>query len=158
MIEAGIQNAADFIDGFAALAPRAADALRREAEGIADDLRDAADRNLSGAVLKQRTGALRASLRASVEDSPALSILVAADTPYAAFQEYGFAGAESVRAHLCRQTVAFGRPISPRDVAVRAFTRRIDYPAHSYLRAAVAEIAPSLQGRLAAAFNEALQP
>jgi phage gpG-like protein len=158
MIAAGILNATDFIDRFAALAPQAADALRREAGEIADDLREAADRNLSGAVLKQRTGTLRASLKGSVNETPDISILVSADAPYAAYQEYGFTGAESVRAHLRRQTRAFGRPVSAKDVAVRAFTRRVDYPAHSYLRSAVAEIAPSVQGRLAAALSEALQP
>jgi hypothetical protein len=158
MIEAAILNAGEIAGHFASLAPAAQLAVRREADRIADDLRDAADRNLSGAVLKQRTGTLRASLRAKVDETPRLSIRVTADTPYAAFQEYGFAGAENVRAHLRRQTRAFGRPMNPREVAVRAFVRRVDYPAHSYLRAAVAEIGPSVPGRLSAALNEAWQP
>jgi hypothetical protein len=158
MIEAAILNAGAVADRFATLAPDAQLAVRAEADRIADDLRDAADRNLSGAVLKQRTGTLRASLRATVEENPQLSIQVTADTPYAAFQEYGFAGTESVRAHLRRQTKAFGRTINPREVAVHAFSRRVDYPAHSYLGAAAAEIGPFAPGRLSAALNEAFKP
>jgi hypothetical protein len=157
MITAAITNAGAVADRFAALAPAAQAAILVEAGHIADDLLAAAERNLSGAVLKPRTGTLRASLRAAVEASP-LAIRVTANTPYAAYQEYGFTGIETVRAHLRRQTQAFGRPIGARDVAVRAFTRQVDYPAHSFLRSALDAIAPAVPGRLAAALSAALQP
>ena len=158
MIEAAITNAGAIAHRFAELAPAAKLALRREADRIADDLRDAAARNLSGSVLKLRTGTLRASLRGRVDEAPRLSIKVTADTPYAAFQEYGFSGVENVRAHLRRQTMAFGRPMPAKSVDVRAFSRRVDYPAHPYLRTALAEIAPSVPGRLSAALQEGWQP
>ena len=157
MIEASIINAGAIAAEFASLVPDAQRAVRQEADQIAADLYEAADRNLSGSVLKQRTGGLRASLKSSVDETTQLSILVTADTPYAAFQEYGFSGIESVRAHLRRQTRAFGRAVISRDVTVRAFSRRVDYPAHSYLRAAVAEIGRTVPGRLSAALSEAWQ-
>ena len=87
MIEAGLQNAAEFIDRISALPPDAQAAVLREASQIAEDLRDAADANLSGGVLKSRTGTLRASLLGRVGEGAQLSILVGADAPCGAYQE-----------------------------------------------------------------------
>lgn len=132
----------------AGLGARADAALRDSAANGADRLRDAAERNLSGSVLKARTGTLRASLAAQ---SSAEGGTVGADAPYAAFQEYGFSGVETVRAHLRRRAKGGLAP-------VRAYGRKVDYPAHSYLRAALAELAPDIRQTIADAIAGALAP
>lgn len=107
-------------------------------------LRDRARDNLGGKVLRKRSGRLATGLEIAVT-AAGNSVGVAArvtGVPYAAYQEYGFHGTETVRAHLRTITEAFGRPIAARPVAVRSFARRVDYPAHSYLRAALASLAP----------------
>ena len=140
--------------------PAAAEAaLSRVSTLVAAQILAVASRNLSGSVLKARTGTLRASLAAQVSATGnGLAATVTADTPYAAFQEYGFSGVENVGASIRRQTTAFGRPIKPIDVPVRAHTRRVDYPAHSFLRTALAEIAPGIPGILADALGEISKP
>jgi phage gpG-like protein len=140
------------------LGPKAEAAAAIAAAEIADQLLAIAGRNLSGEVLNARTGALRASLAASVDPGQNLRATVTASAPYAAFQEYGFTGTERIRAHLRQQTQAFGRPIAPVTAEVRAHDRRVDYPAHSYLRAALAELSPQIAGLLADATAEALAP
>jgi hypothetical protein len=146
MIDVTLTHVDAVLDRLAMLGPKAGDALATVSQEIAGRLRDAADRNLSGGVLEQRTGKLRASLLAGVERGEGgLHGTVTATAPYAAFQEYGFSGAENVRAYLRRQTVAFGHPIGPVKVAVRAFTRQVDYRGRSFLRAALAEVGPDIR-------------
>jgi phage gpG-like protein len=135
-----------------ALGSKAAEALDAAAADLAAQLLAIAERNLSGEVLNARTGALRASLAASVDPGANLRATVTANTPYAAFQEYGFSGTESVRAHLRRHNGVRGQS------TVRAYDRHVDYPAHSYLRAALAELAPVIAASLDAATAKALAP
>jgi phage gpG-like protein len=158
MISATLTNADAVADRLAALAPKAEAALGAAAFDLANRLLDRVERNLSGDVLKARSGALRASLAASVDPSSRITATVSADTPYAAFQEYGFTGNENVRSYLRRQSQAFGRAIRPISAAVRAHDRQVDYPAHSYLRSALAELAPDIRATLAAAVAGALEP
>jgi hypothetical protein len=104
---------------------------------LAHELKDlVTDNKLGGEVLHARTGTLRASVFAAVAESPGgVTLSLGSDVPYAAFQEFGFSGSEAVREHLRRITTAFGRPIrtGARDVLVRAYTRRLAYPRHSFL-------------------------
>jgi len=159
MIDASITNEDAVVDRLAALGSDAAAALQDAAGQIGARLLEIADRNLSGGVLKARTGRLRASLAATTDiSSDGIRSVVSANTPYAAFQEYGFAGFENVRAYLRRQTVAFGHPISPVEVQVKAHARSVDYAAHSYLRAALAELAPEIDGLLESSLAKVLQP
>lgn len=96
---------------------------------------------LDGDVLKVRTGRLRRSIGQVVEDSgDQVAGVVSTPVVYAPMQEYGFSGAESVRASLRTIRQAFGRPITERQVDVRAHTRQVKYPAHSFLRTALAEL------------------
>jgi len=106
---------------------------------------------LSGEVLQSRNGALRASIEASLDVSgDALSLSLGSDLPYAGFQEYGFDGVESVRAQLRTIREAFGRPLrgGAREIAVRAHSRKVDYPAHSFLRSALTEMEPEIRAGL----------
>jgi hypothetical protein len=148
---------ADAVTARLAALPAATDnALRGAAADLVARLRDRVDANLSGGVLNARTGALRASLAAGLTEAGGIAARVTAGTPYAAFQEYGFSGTESVRAHLRMQSMAFGRPIRPVAVQVRAYGRRVDYPAHSYLRSALADLSAEISGGVAAAVAGAL--
>jgi hypothetical protein len=140
------------------LGPKAAFAAEAASSGLLDRLLAIADGKLSGTVLNARSGRLRDSLRATVDVSSAIAASLTADTPYAAYQEYGFTGVERVRAHLRNQTQAFGRPIAPVAANVRAYERQVDYPAHSYLRAALAELAPQIASVVADATQKALAP
>jgi hypothetical protein len=155
MIDLSATNADAVLDRLDALGPRIDNALRNATARILDGARSRIDGKLSGAALKSRSGALRASLAASLNSS-GLGGSIGVGTPYAAFQEYGFHGNEPVRAHLRSQSQAFGRTTKPREVAVRAYARQVDYPGHSYLRSALAEIAPDIRGEMAAALNAVL--
>lgn len=117
-------------------------------------------RKLSGEVLNQRSGALVRSVRVEVEAAAeAVRLSATADTPYAAFHEYGFNGAESVRAHLRTAKQAFGRTLSngPRQMTVQAHSRRVAYPARSFLRTALAEMEPEINATLGTALSEAIR-
>jgi hypothetical protein len=122
--------------------------------GIA--LQDTVRDNLGGKVLRKRSGRLAAGVDVAVT-SAGNDVGVAvgiAGVPYAAYQEYGWHGTETVRAHLRTIKEAFGRPIAPRAVTVRSFARRVDYPAHSYLRSALAAVAPEALAQIDAAAAE----
>jgi hypothetical protein len=149
-------NADAVRDRLAALPDKADSALRAAATDLVARLRDRVDGNLSDGVLNARTGALRASLAAGLAQGGGIAATVSASTPYAAFQEYGFSGSESVRAHLRLQAQAFGRPIRPVEVQVRSYSRQVDYPAHSYLRSALADLSSDISDGISAAVAEAL--
>jgi len=149
-------NADAVMDRLSALPDRLDGALRGAAADLMIRLRDRVDGNLSGGVLNARSGALRASLAASLGQAGGLSADVSASTPYAAFQEYGFSGSESVRAHLRLVSQAFGRPINPVAAQVGPYSRTVDYPAHSYLRSALAELSAEIRTGIEAAVAGAL--
>jgi hypothetical protein len=149
-------NADAVMARLAALPDRADSALRGAAADLIARLRDRVDGNLSGGILNARTGTLRASLAVGLQQGGGITATVSASAPYAAFQEYGFSGSESVRAHLRLQTQAFGRPIRPVEAQVRTYSRRVDYPAHSYLRSALADLSGDISDGIAAALAGAL--
>ncbi len=133
--------------GFAArLDTRLSTVLRR----VGEDLREAVRRKLDGEALQSRSGHLAAAVELDLAAAKGqVTASVGVDTravPYAAYQEYGFRGTETVRAHLRTIKEAFGRPIAPHTVEVRSYSRAVDYPAHSFLRTALAELAPSIPG------------
>ncbi len=149
-------NADAVMDRLAALPGKADSALSGAAADLMARLRDRVSGNLSGGVLNARSGALRASLVASLDQAGGLVARVTADMPYAAFQEYGFSGGESVRAHLRLQAQAFGKPIRPVEVQVRAYSRHVNYPAHTYLRSALADLSGDTRSGVEAAIAGAL--
>jgi hypothetical protein len=119
-------------------------------------LQDRVRDKLGGEVLHSRSGRLAAGVAfdvASSGDSASVALGIA-DVPYAAYQEYGFHGTETVRAHLRTIKEAFGRAIASRQVAVRSYPRRVDYPAHSYLRSALADLAPEALSQIDEAAGE----
>jgi hypothetical protein len=112
---------------------------------------------LSGQVLRSRTGSLRSSLSLEVDQSGgAVTASVFTDSQHARVQEYGFAGTVSVRASLRRIREAFGRPITEKTIAVRAYDRRMNLPERSFLRSALEDMAPAIRDEVEAALAEAV--
>lgn len=115
---------------------------------LGDTLQDSASEKLAGAVLQRRSGRLAGAVvldvAASGEGIDARLSVDTAAVPYAAYQEFGFHGTETVRAQLRTIRQAFGRPIAERQVPVASHSRRVDYPAHSFLRAALDEVEPRI--------------
>ena len=147
MIDAALTNADSVRQYLAGLAGKADTAIRDAAADITDRLYATVDRNLSGGVLQSRTGTLRASLAVG----RGIGGGITASAPYAALQEYGFSGTETVGAHLRARRKGGS-------AAVRAYSRKIDYPAHSFLRSALAEMAPDIRQAIAEAVAEVLNP
>lgn len=106
--------------------------------------RDVMQSKLNGQVLKVRTGRLKGSIgQVVVEDGASVSGVVSTPVKYAPFHEYGFKGTETVREHLREIKQAFGLLIAPRQVVVKEHSRKVDYPAHSFLRTALTELQAS---------------
>lgn len=101
--------------------------------------------NLSGAVLRSKTGALRDSVRAELsEDASGFAARVWSDgsVPYARIQEYGgrIAIPETLPSHA--KALAFvygGRMVFARRVQAHI----VDVPERSYMRTSLAEFAPA---------------
>lgn len=135
------------------------DGIGRALARLSLELQAGAQDKVSGGVLMSRTGALRASIAASVSASQdSIGISVGSALPYAGFQEHGFHGVESVSAHLRTIKQVYGRPLraGTERIAVRGYSRKVDYPAHSFLRAALADMEPQILRALDAAVAEAV--
>lgn len=115
---------------------------------------------LSGQVLHRRTGALRRSVHSnkSTESGTTISAGAAAglDVPYARAHEYGIQRNVVVSAYHRMQTMAWGKPISPREVLVNQHASYINLPERSYMRSSLNEKAPDGIAELRAAVKEAI--
>lgn len=159
MIAAEILGADVVLRRLEALPSAVHDGLARTLARLSTDLRARVQNKLSGEVLVSRSGALRSSLAASLAPADGgMGLSLGSDLAYARFQEYGFRGVESVRAHLRTIREAFGRPLrqGAREVAVGTYSRKVDYPAHSFLRVALAEMQPEILSSLEDAVTAAV--
>ena len=104
---------------------------------------------LNGLVLGVRTGTLRRSIDQDQESrlknplevsGDRITGIVSTNVKYAKAHEYGFSGVVSVREHMRTVKQAFGRPIAPREVTVRAHTMKMNLPERSFLRSALADL------------------
>ena len=111
---------------------------------------------LSGQALNVKTGRLRRSVNRRFEQSATVvSGFVGTNVEYAARQEYGFTGTETVREHMRMMKVAFGRPVKdPHQVLVKQHSRRVNYPAHSFLRSALADMDAEIKESIASAVQQ----
>lgn len=116
------------------------------AEALRDAVADTAPR---------RDGRLAGSFAVTAGDD-GTSAEVGSTLPYAGFQEFGFAGVEQVAAHLRRHDVAFGMPMAPREVLVRAHQRRIAYAGRHFIAAALDGMADDIRAGYADALTGAL--
>ncbi|MGH7093763.1 MAG: phage virion morphogenesis protein [Stellaceae bacterium] len=137
--------------------PRAIAAnLAREATRLGDALRARVERNLSGAVLQQRSGRLAGSIGVAVDTAGgAVGVTLGSDAPYAAIHEYG--GRIPARTVLPKsaRTLAFtwqGRERFFRRVEIPP----VQMPERSFLRSALAEMAPGIRAGLAVAVTRSV--
>lgn len=113
------------------------------------------EQKLSGQVLKNRTGRLRRSINAKLQqDAQTISLRVGTNVEYARAHEFGFSGAVKVSQHLRLVKQAWGRKIKPRNVTVRAHVRHMELPERSFMRTAMAENRAEVEGLMAQAIRE----
>jgi phage gpG-like protein len=114
---------------------------------------------LTGQVLHVRTGTLRRSITYSITDNQrGIFATVGTNIKYAPPHEYGFQGAETVRAHLRMMVQAWGRPVNnPRQIQINAFTRQVNLPERSFLRSALNEMQNEIRSGLEAEIRAALK-
>lgn len=102
---------------------------------------------LSGQVLKVQTGRLRRSITQRVtEQGNTISGVVGTSVEYARAHELGFKGPVSVKAHLRQIKQAWGKPLkSAKKIQIKPYTRKVELPARSFLRSALAEMEPRIK-------------
>lgn len=100
-------------------------------------------RSLSGA----RTGRAAPESIASIEaiSATAVRLIKGSAVPYAKAHEEGYRGPMRVPTHQRRISQAFGRPIAPVVVTVKAHTRQGTIPKRPYLAPALEKELPALQ-------------
>jgi len=135
-------------------------ALRTKAADLAERLRKhVTDDKLSGQVLNARSGALRASIAAEVDDQAGqviARVFSAGDIKYAAIQEYGGRTAPHDIVPDKAKALAFlagGAPVFAKIVHHPGS----QIPARSYLRSALADMGDQILAEFTAATLDALQ-
>ena len=135
-------------------------ALRTKAADLAERLRKhVTDDKLSGQVLNARSGALRASIAAEVDDQAGqviARVFSAGDIKYAAIQEYGGRTAPHDIVPDKAKALAFlagGAPVFAKIVHHPGS----QIPARSYLRSALADMGDQIIAEFTAATLDALQ-
>ena len=116
---------------------------------------------LSGDPLHRRTGVLASSINVgggqtvtTFEDRPeAITARVGTRVRYGAVHENG--GTFQVPAYTRHITKVFGRPVTPREVAVSAHS--VTFPQRSFLRSTLADLKPSIIAAIEAAVSDAVK-
>lgn len=104
------------------------------------------ENKLSGQVLHVRSGTLRRKVNYRVTESASeITGSVGVKLKYAAAHEYGLDTEEFIKSHLRTVKQAFGRPINPVQVTVRAHSRHMKLPERSFLRSSLREMTPEIQ-------------
>ncbi|MBU6508507.1 MAG: hypothetical protein KGQ82_13525 [Alphaproteobacteria bacterium] len=134
------------------LAARLAATVARLAQTLYDRVED----NLSGAVLQRRSGRLAGAINQMVDGLTASVGFDPAAVPYGAAQEFG----ADLRAHLIAAKNA--RALSFVVAGKRVFAKHVMFPgAHlperSFLRSALAALAPDIGAAIATAVAETVQ-
>lgn len=99
---------------------------------------------LSGQRLNVQSGRLRGSLASRISESTEMfeGIVSAggAHVKYAFIHEFGLAAAINIKSHLRHIKKAFGKPIAPRDVLVKAHSRTVKFDERRFMRDSLDEI------------------
>ena len=141
-----VNNAERVIARLQGIARSLPDRVLRTVTGFALDVTNLAKRN---APLK--TGRLRRSIHPEVTSSPGhVTGIVGTNVEYAGAFEFCIKGTQPVREFVRKQTMAWGKPITPIMVSVRPFTRNVNRAARPFLAPALAGVTPSLSERLRA--------
>lgn len=159
MITGRVEGAEQVLVRLGAVPKAVRDELNVSVGVLALKLAVRAKQKLSDDVLRVRTGRLRRSITTSVtDDTDGIIGRVGTNVSYARFQEYGFTGTQTVKQSLRKVTQAWGKPLKePREVVVREHQRQVNYPAHSFLRSALAEMSDEVRKELAAALGRAIK-
>lgn len=129
---------------FGKLAATARARVKRNILFLCGVLRENIQRDwLSGQVLNQRTGRLKGSIHDEVDEAgDAIIGTVGTNVEYARPHEYGFQGSVMIKAHLRQIKQAWGRPITPREIHVRAHPRKVDITEKRFMRGALDAFRP----------------
>jgi len=138
----------DVVAKFNSISPALSDGLQKSVGRLTLKLlREVKSNKLSGQTLNVKTGRLRRSINSRVEASgQSVAGYVGTNVSYGAYHEYGFKGQQTVKSHLRMMTQAFGRAVkNPHKITVSAHSRNVNYPAHSFLRSALEDMASEIQ-------------
>lgn len=156
MLSVEIEGDEELVARFAAMPEAIRAALALKFAALARKLDDKIkNEKLDGQVLFSRSGGLRDSISVSLDESGAS--FSTSGVKYAAAQEYGFSGGESVAAHSRTVKQAFGRAIAPKTIFVEAFSRQMRLPQRSYMRSALDDMRDEIAQALREAVEEGLQ-
>lgn len=98
-----------------------------------------------------KTGRLRRSIHQEVRSSAGrIDGIVGTNVEYASAIEFGMKGTQPVREFVRKQTMAWGKPITPMLVSVRPFTRNVNRAGRPFLQPALEGVTPTLSERLRA--------
>ena len=150
----------ELIERLGLIPGKARDELRKAVDLMALKTLARVKLKLSDDVLRVRTGRLRRSITQSVtDDANSITGTVGTNVEYAARHELGFTGTESVQEHLRTIKAAFGKAIKGGAVTVpvRAHSRHVNYPAHSFLASAMKELEPEFKESVKQAVQNAIR-
>lgn len=157
MLSVEIDGDEELVARFAAMPEAIRAALAQKFAALAQKLEDKIkSEKLDGQALFSRSGRLRDQVSVSLNESGAS--LFTSGVKYAAAQEYGFSGEESVAAHSRAIRQAFGRAIAPKTILIEAFSRQMRLPERSYMRSALDDMTDEIAQALREAVVEGLQP
>jgi phage gpG-like protein len=148
VIKGWLLGGEDLIAKFDSMSPSINASLKKSVGRLTLELlREVKADKLSGQALNVRTGRLRRSINQRIESNgTSVAGYVGTNVKYGAYQEYGFHGQQTVKAHLRMMTQAFGRTVKePHQIMVSAHTRNVNYPAHSFLRSALSDMTNQIQ-------------
>lgn len=131
---------------------------------------------LSGQVLRIRSNNLRSSIHQEVAVAGStITGIVGTNVEYAAYHEYGLQGTVNVKEHLRRTKsvkIAFAKGknkgklnlLATRKsqkekaatITVKAHTRKVDYPEHSFLRSAMADMTDEIKMAVSEGMKETI--
>lgn len=161
MIALGLASEARAVARLGGFSDRLHGRLRETVTRLGVALQAAAVANAAGGVLARRSGRLaQAIARRETEDAGIVSVAVGFDparVPYGAIQEFG----GTTRAHLI--AAKRGRALAFSLGGQLVFARQVNHPgahipAHSFLRAALAALAPEARTAMSGAVAAAVRP
>ncbi|WP_180189992.1 hypothetical protein [Acinetobacter sp. YH01009] len=115
---------------------------------------------LTGQRLNVQSGRLRGSVSSKVEeDKDGIEGTVGAGgalVPYAFAHEFGLKGAMAIKAHLRMIKKVFGQPITPRQIMIKAHSRKVDMKERRFMRDSLDEVAKIVPKNIDAAIERGL--
>lgn len=116
---------------------------------------------LTGQRLKVQSGRLRGSVSSKVEVSAdtIVGTVGAGGTivPYARVHEFGLKGALAIKSHLRMVSKVFGKPVTPRQVMIKAHTRNVNFPERRFMRDSLDQVAKIVPKNIDAAIERGLK-